>query len=140
VLSVPHVGAFPLAPARLRALCLVGPACRHLFPLPRPRACATVLRAHLSALSPPPLTSGPRACHGRAHVRVNLGHYLRARPLLKPPPVRSAIFPTHRHLQTRLRSCAASCPSLEDCRRSSRPHVRSAAAAAVEAPPCLLPR
>jgi hypothetical protein len=122
------------APARLRALYSVGPTCRHLFPLSRPLAYANVLRASLVSSFPPPLTSGLRAHHGHAHIRVNPGHNPRARPLLKPPPVRSTIFPTRRHLPARLRSCAASCSSLEDRHHSPRLHVHPAAA--VEAPRC----
>jgi hypothetical protein len=132
--SLCHMGpACRRAPARLRALYAVDPTCRHLFPLSRPLAYAIVSRASLVS-SFPPLTSGLRARHGHAHVRVNPGHNPRARPLLKIPPVRSTIFPTRRHLPARLRSCAASCPSLEDHRHSQRLHVHSAAA--VEAPRC----
>jgi hypothetical protein len=93
----PPVSAFPRAPACLRALSSAAPSCWHLFPMPRPRACAAVLRAPLVSSSLPPLTSDPRALHGRAHVRAILGHYPRARPLLKPPPIRSAMSPTRRH-------------------------------------------
>jgi hypothetical protein len=50
--------------------------------------------------SPPPLTPGPRA-----HARANPGHHPRAQPLLKPPPVRSAISPLV-DTPARSRSCA----------------------------------
>jgi hypothetical protein len=88
--------------------------------------------------SPPPLTSGPRTRHGRAHVRVKPGHHPRAQPLLKPLPVRSAIPPTRRHhnspsLMRRLFSELS-----EDRRRSPCPRARSAAT--VGASPCLSPR
>jgi hypothetical protein len=47
--------------------------------------------------SAPPLTLGLRARQGRAHVRThvraNSGHHPRAEPLLKPPPVHSAMSP-----------------------------------------------
>jgi hypothetical protein len=81
--------------------------CRDRAPVPL--SC----RPRLSAL-PTPLTSGPRARHGRAHVRINPGHYPHARPLLKPPPVRSTNSPTRRNLPACLRSCTASSPSSED--------------------------
>jgi hypothetical protein len=99
--SEPHLSAAVLAPARslLRSPCHLGPTCRHLFPLPRPHACAAILRVPLVSSPLPPLTSGLRARHGRAHIHVILGHYPRARPLLKPPPVCSAISPICRHPQ-----------------------------------------
>jgi hypothetical protein len=83
----PHLSATVLASVRslLPSLCHLGPACRRLCLLPRPPICASVLRAPLVSSSLPPLTSGPHARHGRAHVRANPGHYPRARPLPKPP-------------------------------------------------------
>jgi hypothetical protein len=112
------LGPCPLTPLPVAAstrlcCCLASPACQ---------------------LSPPALTSGPPARHGRAHVHVNPSHYPRARLLLKPPPIRSAISSTRGHLPTRLRSCAAFSPSSKARHRSPRPHIHSVVA--VEAPPC----
>jgi hypothetical protein len=62
----PHVSAFPRAPAHLRAICSVDPACRHLFPLSRSRACAAVSQALLVSSPPSNLRSArspwPRPC------------------------------------------------------------------------------
>jgi hypothetical protein len=80
--SGPHLSApLPVGVIARLGLCLAGPACQ--LPLPT-------------------LNSGPRARHGRAHVRAIPGHYPRARPLLKPPPIRSAISSTRRSSQPTL--------------------------------------
>jgi hypothetical protein len=159
LIGEPHLSATVLAPVRsplpslchlgpacrrlssrtraLHALCSAGPACRHLFPLSRSRACAAVLRAPL-VISPPPLTSGLRARHGRTHVRANPSHYPRARPLLKPPPVRSTISPTRRHPPSPPSLVRCLFPELGRPPPFTAPRVCSTAI--VEAPLCLLPR
>jgi hypothetical protein len=116
----PHLLAVVLAPARslLASLCHLGPACRCLSSrirtptrsllsgprLSAPLPIAATARLCLCLVGPtcqlsPPLTFGPHARHGRAHVCANPGHYQGARPLLKPPPIQSAISSTRRHPQ-----------------------------------------
>jgi hypothetical protein len=105
-----------LTPTLSSSLCHLGPACRRRPLRVRAPAPSLLSGPHLSAPPPiataahlchclagptcqlplPPLTSSPRARHGRAHIHAIPWHYPRARPLLKPPPARSAISSTHR--------------------------------------------
>jgi hypothetical protein len=66
------------------------------------------LRAPLVSSPLPPLTSDPRARHGRAHVHAIPRHYPRARPLLKPPSCPLCHFPHSQTPLARLRSCTVS--------------------------------
>jgi hypothetical protein len=88
--------------------------------------------------SPPPPTSGPRAQHSRAHVRVNSGHHPHAQPLLKPP-MSTLPFPPLADTPVRFFLVRRSFSKLsKDPRRSLCSRARSAVT--VGASPCLLPR
>jgi hypothetical protein len=115
-LLAPH--SRPLALTLSSSLCHLGCTCWRRPSRIRTPACSLLSGPHLSAPPPvattarlchrlagpacqlplPPLTSSPCARHGRVHVRAIPGQYPRARPLLKPPPICSAISSTHRHL------------------------------------------
>jgi hypothetical protein len=69
----------------------------------------------------PPLTPGSRARHGCAHVRANSSHHSHAQPLLKPPPVRSAISPLADTPSSLSLVCRSSSEPSEDLRRARAP-------------------
>jgi hypothetical protein len=123
-----HLSAAVLAPAGSLLLPLPSGPCVSAPLLARPCACAlSAQRAPTvgasarcnsrTSVSPscgphllaplPPLTSSPRARHGRAHVRAIPGHYPRAQPLLKPPSC-----PLYHFLHSQI---ASSPPSLMCC-------------------------